>query len=132
MTKQPVDIRVVTEVTGEPRIVDYSQRVIVQYSNKDQEILYRVYDRSDEEQPFVAFTETGTVDTVEERMSCTNNPVKFAYLTYLGLADDSEQLLWHQIVAYVDAHQEQFFDADGDIDYGMKLTQADIAQILQG
>ncbi len=126
----------VTNVFGEEVTVDYGNKKIYSYSNKDGVITYnaRIIENGEPTEFFTDFKETGTVDDIEQRLSTWNNVVKIAYaisVNYEASINDPNKEIWRSLVELIKQHPSYCFDEYGDFLKNFAINPEDITKIKE-
>lgn len=112
-------LKKVTNVYGEEVVIDYDDKKLYTFSNKDKKVNYTapIYENGKKTIFFTNFIETGTVDDIECKLNVWNSKFKLLYLKEVGFdieKNDANKLIWKKFVDFVKENEDRFFTKKGD------------------
>lgn len=112
-------LKKVTNVYGEEVVVDHDAKKLYAFSNKDKKVNYTVpiYENGKKTMFFTNFVETGTIDSIEDKLNVWNSRLKLLYLKKIGFDpenNDPDGTVWKKFVDFVKENEDRFFTKKGD------------------
>lgn len=113
-------LKKVRNVYGEEVVIDYDDKKLYTFSNKDKKINYTapIYENGKKTIFFTNFIETGTVDDIESKLNVWNSRFNLLYLKKIGFnieKNDPNRLVWKKLIDFVKKNEDKFFTKKGDI-----------------
>lgn len=112
-------LKKVINVYGEEVVIDYESKKLYSFSNRDKKVNYTVpiYEDGEKTMFFTNFVETGTIDSIEDKLNVWNSRLKLLYLKKIGFdpeKNDPDKTIWKKFVDFVKENEDRFFTKKGD------------------
>lgn len=127
--------RVIDEFNREVEI-DESTRKLYSFSNKDKKITYNaeIVENGKNTGFWTNYTESGTVDSLEEKLKMWNNGLLLTYSVIVGFKaseNDPDREMYNAFVEIVRQNEDKFFTKKGDFRKKFLISEAEILKMVK-
>ena len=116
--------------------IDEGTKKLYSYDNDKQIVTYNAEIVEDGKRTgfWTEYSETGTVDDIETRLSVWNNKVSLIYSASVGFnaaEKDADKAKWKKLVQHVSEHPDTFFTASGNFRSSYLVSDKEIEEIIK-
>lgn len=126
--------KVIDEFNREVEI-DENTRKLYSFSNKNKKIVYNAEIIKDGKNSgfWTNYTESGTVDSLEEKLNAWNNRLLFLYSSTVGFyasKNDPDKSIYNSFLEVVKENEDKFFTKSGDFRKKFLISEAEILKMI--
>lgn len=112
-------VKSVVDCYGRSLEVDEESKKLHSYDNEKKKITYtaEIIENGQRSGFWTDYEETGTVDSIRDRLKTWNNAIRLGYASAVGFnasENDPDRKKWEEVVEYVEANQDKFFKKSGN------------------